>query len=99
MGTRAALIVPKCLSIAVFRDFAKVQIELRSETDSLNDLKAKMEEYVANGAQLGWLIDPREKKVHIYRPNAEVEPLDNPQTVSGDPLLKGFKLDLAGIFD
>jgi Uma2 family endonuclease len=74
-------------------------IELRSETDSLNDLKAKMEEYMANGAQLGWLIDPREKKVHIYRPNAEVETLDNPQTVSGDPLLKGFKLDLADIFD
>jgi len=74
-------------------------VELRSESDSLAELKTKLEEYIANGVQLGWLIDPREKKVHIYRLGAEIEILDNPQTVSGDPLLKGFKLDLTSIFD
>ena len=50
-----------------------------------------------NGAKLGWLIDPLEKKVHIYRPGAPVEVLDNPPEISGDPLLKGFVLKLDGI--
>ena len=52
-----------------------------------------------NGAQLGWLIDPKKKKVHIYRPGESVEVLDNPAEVSGEPLLKGFTLRLAGIID
>ncbi|MEP7336653.1 MAG: Uma2 family endonuclease [Acidobacteriota bacterium] len=69
-------------------------VELRSPSDSLTALKDKMEEYIANGAELGWLIDPRQKKVYVYRPNAEVECLENPASVSGDPLLPGFKLDL-----
>jgi Uma2 family endonuclease len=74
-------------------------IELRSESDRLKKLQDKMEEYIANGAQLGWLIDPIEKKVYIYRPNAPVEILDHPQEISGEPLLKGFTLKLAGIID
>jgi Uma2 family endonuclease len=74
-------------------------IELRSQTDSLKALKMKLEEYTANGAQLGWLIDPLERKVHIYRPAAEPEILDDPEKVSGEPLLKGFALDLRSIWD
>jgi Uma2 family endonuclease len=74
-------------------------LELRSKTDRLNTLQAKMEEYIANGAQLGWLIDPLERKVHIYRPAAEPEVLDNPEQVSGEPLLKGFVLDVRSIWD
>ena len=74
-------------------------VELRSETDALAPLQAKMEEYIANGAELGWLIDPLEKKVHIYRPKARVKILNHPKTVSGEPLLKGLKLDLTGILD
>lgn len=74
-------------------------VELRSRTDRLKNLKAKMEEYIENGAQLGWLIDPKEKKVHVYRPNAEVEILDKPKTLSGGSVLKGLKLDLTGILD
>jgi Uma2 family endonuclease len=54
---------------------------------------------MANGAQLGWLIDPIEKKVHIYRPALPVEILDNPAQISGEPLLKGFVLKLEGILD
>lgn len=73
-------------------------IELRSHTDSLSMLQEKMEEYIANGAQLGWLIDPVEKKVYVYRPDAQVECLDNPETVSGDPLLKNFTLSLEAIW-
>jgi Uma2 family endonuclease len=74
-------------------------VELRSETDRLNKLQAKMEEYIENGAQLGWLIDPIEKKIHVYRPGAPVEILDNPAEVSGEPLLPGFTLKLAGIIE
>jgi len=69
-------------------------VELRSPTDSVRTLHAKMQEYVASGALLGWLIDPIEKKVHVYRPNAEVVCLNNPKTASGDPVLPGFVLDL-----
>ncbi|MGB9181803.1 MAG: Uma2 family endonuclease [Pyrinomonadaceae bacterium] len=73
-------------------------IELRSHTDSLAVLKSKMEEYIENGAQLGWLIDPVKKKVYVYRPQASVEILDNPQSVSGEPLLNGFALELEKIW-
>jgi Uma2 family endonuclease len=72
-------------------------VELRSETDPPEMLQEKMKEYLRNGAQLGWLIDPLEKKVHIYRSKATVEILDRPRNVSGEPLLKGFVLDLGGI--
>src|SRR5262245_47309319 len=65
-------------------------LELRSSSDALGHVQAKMQEYLDNGAQLGWLIDPIEKKVYIYRPQALVECLGNPQTVSGDPVLPGF---------
>jgi len=70
-------------------------LELLSPSDRLADVQAKMEEYIENGPQLGWLIDPLERKVHIYRAGAPAEVLDNPQTVSGDPLLPGFVLELA----
>ncbi|MBL8205479.1 MAG: Uma2 family endonuclease [Blastocatellia bacterium] len=74
-------------------------VELRSETDDLEVVQAKMEEYLENGAQLGWLLDPLEKKVHIYRPNEKVKLLNRPKTISGEPLLQGLKLKLAGILD
>jgi Uma2 family endonuclease len=74
-------------------------VELRSRTDKLDILMAKMDEYIANGAQLGWLIDPLERKVHIYRADASAEILNNPPTVSGKPLLQGFVLDVRPIWD
>ena len=74
-------------------------VELRSPTDRLETLRTKMKEYAANGAELGWLIDPRERKVHIFRPGLDPEVLDNPQQVSGEPLLKGFVLDVQVLWD
>jgi len=74
-------------------------VELRSPTDRLENLMKKMEEYVANGAQLGWLIDPLERKVHIYRPGAAAEIIDDAKEVSGEPLLKGFVLDVQSLWD
>ncbi|MBW4615360.1 MAG: Uma2 family endonuclease [Desmonostoc vinosum HA7617-LM4] len=73
-------------------------IELRSESDSLRVLQDKMQEYINNGTQLGWLIDRKQRKVFIYRPNTAVEELNNPKTLSGEALLLGFILDLSQIW-
>ncbi len=74
-------------------------VELRSETDSLKDLQNKMLEYVESGVLLGWLIDPQERKVHVYSHEKAVETLDNPEWVSGESVIEGFILDLENIFD
>ena len=73
-------------------------LELRSPTDSLSVLQDKMQEYMDNGAQLGWLIDPVRRQVFIYRPDLPVEQLEKPDSVSGEPLLPGFRLDLREIW-
>ncbi|WP_066423458.1 Uma2 family endonuclease [Anabaena sp. 4-3] len=73
-------------------------IELRSETDNLRILQDKMQEYLDNGTLLGWLIDRKQRQVFIYRPNTQVEILDNPQTLSGETLLPGFVLDLSQVW-
>ncbi|MGH2543269.1 MAG: Uma2 family endonuclease, partial [Ardenticatenaceae bacterium] len=74
-------------------------IELRSPTDALSTLQQKMQEYIANGAQLGWLIDPQRRQVHIYQPEQEALTLDHPASLSGDPILPGFVLDLKLIWE
>lgn len=73
-------------------------IELRSPSDSIKNLQNKMREYAENGAALGWLIDPLERKVYVYRPAEEVEILENPKSVSGAPLLANFSLDMEKIW-
>jgi Uma2 family endonuclease len=73
-------------------------IELRSPSDDLEDLHAKMREYIENGAALGWLLDPLEPRAWVYRPGAAPERLDAPATISGDPVLPGFVLDLTNIW-
>jgi Uma2 family endonuclease len=73
-------------------------IEVRSQSDRLPPLQAKMEEYRDNGASLGWLIDPQQRKLYVYRPGQGVEILDRPKRVSGDPELPGFVLELARIW-
>ncbi|MBN3908951.1 MAG: Uma2 family endonuclease [Nostoc sp. NMS1] len=72
-------------------------VELRSPSDSLKDLQEKMQEYIENGAQLGWLIDRKNKRVEIYRPGKDVEILDNPASLSGENILPGFVLNLQQI--
>lgn len=80
-------------------DFA---IELVSPSDLKNqryqDLQLKMQEYIDNGVKLGWLIEPKTKKVEIYRSEKSPEVLNNPQSVSGGDVLPGFILDLNTIF-
>ena len=69
-------------------------VELRSPSDSLPTLHSKMLEYLANGALLGWLIDPFKRRVYVYRPDQELVILENPKVVSGVPLLLGFELTM-----
>jgi len=74
-------------------------IELQSATDRPRLLKEKMEEYMANGAQLGWLINPKKRSVAIYRPDRPVETLEEIHSVSGEALVAGFVLDLSFIWN
>jgi Uma2 family endonuclease len=74
-------------------------IELRSPTDNLQAVLDKMQEYLDNGAQLGWLLDPVTRRVHVYVPQRSPEILEAPSTVSADPLLPGFVLDLQKIWE
>ena len=73
-------------------------VELRSRSDRLPTLLNKMEEYIANGASLGWLIDPHRRRVYVYRPGEEVVILEDPAVVSGEPLLPGFELQMEEIW-
>jgi len=73
-------------------------IELRSKSDNLQKLQNKMREYIENGARLGWLIDPYEKRVHVYRADKTVEVFNKPTTVSGEDVLQGFELNLTEIW-
>jgi Uma2 family endonuclease len=74
-------------------------IELRSASDSLVTLQAKMQEYQSNGVRLGWLINPQEQQVEIYREAAPAEILQSPQQLSGEEVLPGFVLNLTRIFN
>ncbi|MFS8119486.1 MAG: Uma2 family endonuclease, partial [Microcoleus sp.] len=69
-------------------------IELRSRTDPLRPLQEKMQEYLNSGLRLGWLINPQDEQVEIYRPNREVEILEFPVSLSGEDVLPGFVLNL-----
>ena len=73
-------------------------VELRSPSDSMETLRAKMREYMENQARLGWLIDRKNRSVEIYRQNRVVEILDNPATLSGENVLPGFVLDLTEVW-
>ena len=68
--------------------------EIVSGSDRLLSLRRKMERYIANGALLGWLIDPYRRRVWVYRPGVEAEDLDDPETITGDPVMPGFVFEV-----
>jgi len=72
-------------------------IELRSPTDNLTKVQAKMQEYIDNGLRLGWLINPQDRQVEIYQPNQPKQILQSPTHLSGGEVLPGFVLDLQSI--
>ena len=74
--------------------------EIRSAHDTLAYLQRKMIEYIAAGARLGWLLDPRHRRVIIYRPDQEPETLDNPAILYGEDVMPGFEFRVGElIFD
>lgn len=73
-------------------------VELRSATDRLSKLQEKMQEYLDNGARLGWLIDPQNQRVEIYRPGQPIEVLEHPLELFGEDVLPGFVLNLRRIW-
>ena len=77
-------------------DFA---IELRSSSDRLTVMRRRMDEYMENGVRLGWLIDTIDYRVYVYRPDTPVETLERPESISGDPELPGFTLELEPIWE
>jgi Uma2 family endonuclease len=74
-------------------------IELRSKSDRLRVLRDKMGEWLANGAQLGWLIDPDAKTVEVFRPGRDPEVLSDAAQVVGEGPVEGFVLELATVWD
>ena len=72
-------------------------IELRSSSDRLSKIQEKMDEYMANGARLGWLLDPLNNCAYVYSPDVPAKRLDQPTFVSGDPPLPGFEFDFREI--
>lgn len=73
-------------------------LELKSPTDDLATLQAKLQEYIDNGAQLGWLIDPETRQVYCYRPGQAVQRIDHPEVLSGEPVLPNFVMNFALIW-
>jgi Uma2 family endonuclease len=81
--------------LPIVPDFA---IELRSRTDRLRALQAKMAEYIANGVRLAWLLDPSSRTAYVYRPNAPVQVVQAALALDASPELPGFVLDLAPVW-
>ncbi|MEC4807363.1 MAG: Uma2 family endonuclease [Jaaginema sp. PMC 1080.18] len=73
-------------------------VELRSESDTLKSLQEKMQEYMENGARLGWLIDPKNRTVAVYRVGLEIKTLSNPTELSGEEIVPGFVLSLRRVW-
>jgi Uma2 family endonuclease len=73
-------------------------LELRSPSDSLDEAQAKMNEYMANGARLGWLVDPESRRVWVYEQGRVAVCQDQPERVTGDPVLPGFVLELGPVW-
>jgi Uma2 family endonuclease len=74
-------------------------LELLSPSDNLLTTRQKMQEYVSSGIKLGWLINPQDKQVEIYRPGQPVEILQSPASLYGETVLSGFMLNLAWIWN
>ncbi|NJL80162.1 MAG: Uma2 family endonuclease [Richelia sp. SM2_1_7] len=74
-------------------------LELRSSSDRIEPMQAKIKEYIENGARLGWLLDPQNRRVEIYQPEIEVKVLENPTELSGEEVLPGFVLNLRRVWN
>jgi Uma2 family endonuclease len=90
------------LSAAQRKTFAPIcpefVVEVRSEKDRFAPLREKMQAWIANGAELAWLVDPSRKAVEIYRPGCEAEVVEGGSVVEGEGPVAGFVLELGNIW-
>ena len=80
---------------AVAPDFV---VEVRSLSDEIEDQQAKMELWLRNGVRLGWLVDPFDQRLWVYRPGAQAVMLERPLEMSDDDVLPGLLVDLRRIW-
>ncbi len=73
-------------------------VEIMSPSDRLPKAQEKMDEYIASGVRVGWLVDRANRTVYVYRPNLPADMLTNPATVNGDPELPGLSVNMARVF-
>jgi Uma2 family endonuclease len=73
-------------------------IEILSPSDSLPDLDAKMQRWIANGVRLAWRIDPFGFTVAVYKAGEPTIELDKPDVVEGAGPVPGFKLKMARVW-
>ncbi|HUM47898.1 MAG TPA: Uma2 family endonuclease [Chitinophagales bacterium] len=66
---------------------------MKSPSDSLKQLKAKMIEWMENGCRLAWLVNPEDQQVIIYRKDGSIEKKSFNEVISGEDVLPGFELD------
>ena len=106
LGPDASWVSPERLAALDAEQYRTGQVcpdfvaEIRSAHDTLAYLQRKMTEYVAAGARLGWLLEPRHRRVIIYRPGQEPETLDNPAVLYGEDVMRGFEFRVGElIFD
>jgi len=77
----------------------RLAVEVRSSTDALSQQQDKMRMWIENGVRLGWLVDPYQKKVHIYRADqSRAEVLDRPESISGEDVCQGLEVDLREVW-
>ena len=81
-----------------FRMAPDFMFEVRSPSQSVEDQQEKMVEWIEAGVRLGWLIDPYDRKVWVYRANGEVETLDDPVTLSGEDVCEGLVVDMLRVW-
>jgi Uma2 family endonuclease len=72
-------------------------VEIRSESDSLPELQTKMQEYIANGVRLAWLMDRKNEVTYIYRLDGSIDSLPFSETLSGEDVLVGFRLKITDL--
>ena len=73
-------------------------VEIRSPGQTLVSQQEKMDMYVANGVLLGWLVDPIQRRIHVYRPHRQPEVLDDPQALTGEDVMNGLSVDLSDLW-
>jgi Uma2 family endonuclease len=73
-------------------------VEILSPSDTQEEIDEKIDSYLAAGVALVWVIDPHDRTVTVYRPDARPKLFNEDQELTGDPHLPGFRTPVARLF-